>query len=261
MASCSDTEAHGQIYLYLNIVREVWHSVGWTWMFFCENSRVKKAQGISGRKCLAAPRTIKRENMHLFTLSKQRSITCLTWCTEHERHQRERIGRYEHTSSARNHHHPVKPRRQTVKWGQFRPQSSSHLIMSNRRVSYLLPDSFWENTWLTASSTVHFSSKPIWTYGIQLWGVASASNIQTLDRFQSKALRMTVDAPWYVPNTAIRSDLQIPTVKEEIRRYSSQYSARLSAHPNSLIVNRIELPDNRRLRRHLSNDLLTRFLV
>jgi hypothetical protein len=31
--------------------------------------------------------------------------------------------------------------------------------------------------------------------------------------------------------------LQIPTVKEEIRRYSSQYSARLSTLPNDLIVN------------------------
>jgi hypothetical protein len=31
-------------------------------------------------------------------------------------------------------------------------------------------------------------------------------------------------------NTAIRRDLQIPTVKEEIRRYSSQYSAGLSAY-------------------------------
>jgi hypothetical protein len=39
---------------------------------------------------------------------------------------------------------------------------------------------------------------------------------------------MIVDAPWYVPNTAIRRDLQIPTVKEEIRRYISQCSARLS---------------------------------
>jgi hypothetical protein len=38
-------------------------------------------------------------------------------------------------------------------------------------------------------------------------------------------------------------------------RYSSQYSARLSAHPNDLTVNLIELPDNRRLRRHLPNDL------
>jgi hypothetical protein len=45
---------------------------------------------------------------------------------------------------------------------------------------------------------------------------------------------MIMDAPWYVPNTVIRRDLQTPTVKEEIRRYSSQYSARLRAHtPNS----------------------------
>jgi hypothetical protein len=53
----------------------------------------------------------------------------------------------------------------------------------------------------------------------------------------------------------------IPTVKEEIRLYSSQYSSRLSAHPNDLTVTLIELPDNRRLRRHLPNDLPTRFLV
>jgi hypothetical protein len=56
-----------------------------------------------------------------------------------------------------------------------------------------------------------------------------------------------MDAPWYVLITVIRRDLQTPTVKEEIRRYSSQYSARLSAHPNGLIVNLIELPDNKRL--------------
>jgi hypothetical protein len=43
-----------------------------------------------------------------------------------------------------------------------------------------------------------------------------------LERFQSKTLRMIVDAPWYVPNAVIRRDLQIPTVKEEIQRYSSQ---------------------------------------
>jgi hypothetical protein len=55
---------------------------------------------------------------------------------------------------------------------------------------------------------------------------------------------MIVDAPWYVPNAAFRRDLQIPTVKEEIRRYSSQHSARPSAHPNDLIVNLIELPDS-----------------
>jgi hypothetical protein len=50
----------------------------------------------------------------------------------------------------------------------------------------------------------------------------------------------TVDAPWYVPNTVIRRDLQTPSAKEEIRRYSYQYSARLSAHPNGLVENLVE---------------------
>jgi hypothetical protein len=78
---------------------------------------------------------------------------------------------------------------------------------------------------------------------------------------QSKDLLMILDEVWYVPNTAIRTDLQTPTIKEEIR-YSFQYSARLSAHHNGLMVNLIELPDNnRRLRKHLPNDLPTRFLV
>jgi hypothetical protein len=57
------------------------------------------------------------------------------------------------------------------------------------------------------------------------------SNIEILKRFQPKALRMIVDAPLYVPNTVIRRDLQIPTVKEEIRRYSSPQ--RTSKLPNS----------------------------
>jgi hypothetical protein len=59
--------------------------------------------------------------------------------------------------------------------------------------------------------------KPIWTYGIQLWGTASTSNIDIPERFQPKALRMIVDAPWDVANTLIRQDLQIPSVKEEIK--------------------------------------------
>jgi hypothetical protein len=57
--------------------------------------------------------------------------------------------------------------------------------------------------------------KPIWTYGIQLWGTASTSNIEILERFQSKALSIIIDAPWYVPNNHIRRDLQMTSVKKK----------------------------------------------
>lgn len=52
---------------------------------------------------------------------------------------------------------------------------------------------------------------PVWTYGIQLWGSASNSNIEILERFQAKVLRIIVNAPWYVTNEIIRRDLNIKT--------------------------------------------------
>jgi hypothetical protein len=43
---------------------------------------------------------------------------------------------------------------------------------------------------------------------------------------------LIVNVPWYVPNSVIRKDLRIPSVKEEISRFSSHYAVRLHAHPN-----------------------------
>jgi hypothetical protein len=71
---------------------------------------------------------------------------------------------------------------------------------------------------------------------IQLWGTTSNSSIEILERFQSKVLRLIVDAPWYVSNSIIRNDLQVPTVKEEISRFSSHYNVRNSEHPIELIA-------------------------
>jgi hypothetical protein len=50
--------------------------------------------------------------------------------------------------------------------------------------------------------------------------------MKILERFQYKSLRTIMTRLWHVPNTVIRKDPQTATVKEEIRRYSSQYSAR-----------------------------------
>jgi hypothetical protein len=37
--------------------------------------------------------------------------------------------------------------------------------------------------------------KPVWTYGMQLWGCASKSNTQRIQRYQKKVLRGMVNAP------------------------------------------------------------------
>jgi hypothetical protein len=92
----------------------------------------------------------------------------------------------------------------------------------------------------------------------QLWGTSN-SNIEILERFQSKVLRLIVDAPWYVSNYFIRKDLQIPTVKKEISRFSSLYAVRLRAHTSELIATLTEPPIHKRLRRYWPYDLLIRF--
>jgi len=76
--------------------------------------------------------------------------------------------------------------------------------------------------------------KPIWTYGVQLWGSASNSNIQTLKRFQSKVLRIITEAPWYVPNAVIKRDLKVLPVRQEVHNYIVTYRQRLDDHPNGL---------------------------
>jgi hypothetical protein len=60
--------------------------------------------------------------------------------------------------------------------------------------------------------------KPVLTYGIQLWGCANKSNIQRIQKFQSKVLRGIVDAPWYARNSDNHRDVGIRMVIAEIMR-------------------------------------------
>ena len=102
--------------------------------------------------------------------------------------------------------------------------------------------------------------KPIWTYGIELWGTASNSNIEILERFQSKVLRAIVNAPFYVRNTTISNDLQICSVTEEIVTSSRNYHNRLAKHPNTLINRMLNNGESiRRLKRFKPTDLPNRF--
>ena len=91
--------------------------------------------------------------------------------------------------------------------------------------------------------------KPIWTYGIQLWGTASASNVSKLQRRQSNILRSITGAPWYIRNANIHKDLNILTVEEEIKKLCRKYLNKLSEHPNNLARQLLLFGGHDRLRR------------
>jgi GTPase SAR1 family protein len=90
--------------------------------------------------------------------------------------------------------------------------------------------------------------KPIWTYGIQLWGCTSPTNVSIIQRFQNKVLRNIVDAPWYIRNSDLHRDLEMVTVTEEIRRFAKKHEERLHQHVN---VEAIQLLDVHGLTRRL----------
>jgi hypothetical protein len=100
----------------------------------------------------------------------------------------------------------------------------------------------------------------VWAYGIQLWGSAANSNLEILERFQLKVLRIIVNAPWFIPNHIIARHLQMKTVKSEIRGNCVNYNKRLATHPNALENQPLTKTNTqRRLKRYITYDLITRF--
>jgi hypothetical protein len=69
--------------------------------------------------------------------------------------------------------------------------------------------------------------RPVWSYGIQLWGCASESNIQVIQCYQNKVLKCIVNAPWYVHNSDLHRDLGIETVADIIAKFANSHAKRL----------------------------------
>jgi hypothetical protein len=91
---------------------------------------------------------------------------------------------------------------------------SSEFLTTSREVPGSIPGLSWEFSlaWEDPHSEhgqgIMFKAPPgtprsyitsVWTYGIELWGCASHSNIEII-RYQSKLLRTITNAPRYVTN-------------------------------------------------------------
>lgn len=99
--------------------------------------------------------------------------------------------------------------------------------------------------------------KPIWTYGIQLWGCTCRSNRLMIERFQNKVLRCIVDAPWYVRNDDLHRDLGIESVKDCISRFATAHQKRLKDHINPEATHLLRIDDMlRRLKRVKPHELI-----
>lgn len=102
--------------------------------------------------------------------------------------------------------------------------------------------------------------KPIWTYGLQLWGNAKKSNLNKIQAFQNMTLRKLFNAPPYISNHTLHLDCNLNTIHDEAKRFYKKFHNCLSSHSNPLIKNlsSLTIPGSppRRLKRKWCRDLL-----
>ena len=60
--------------------------------------------------------------------------------------------------------------------------------------------------------------KPIWTYGVPLWGTVAMSHINKIEIEQAKILRTIVNAPWYVRTKFQQSKRKFPDMQKSIKK-------------------------------------------
>jgi len=77
----------------------------------------------------------------------------------------------------------------------------------------------------------------MWTYGLQLWENDKKSNLSKIQTFQNLALRKLLNAPHYVSNHTIHSDLKMSLVHDEEKMYYKRFHLRLLSNPNPLARN------------------------
>ena len=96
--------------------------------------------------------------------------------------------------------------------------------------------------------------KPVCTYGIELWGCATKSNIAVIQRYQSILLRTITNAPRYVAYQTLHSDLHIPHVRTVFRERTATHHTTLDSYPNPLMETLFHPPKNRRFKRRWTFD-------
>ena len=158
----------------------------------------------------------------------------------------------------------VVPQAETVKYLRLhfdkRLTWKNHVAMKRKQLELKTREIYWlivkhsplslENKLLIYKTVL----KPVWTYGIELWGCDTKSNIAVIQRYQSKLLSTITNAPWYVSNQTLHSDLHIPHVRTVFRERTATHHTTLDSHPNPLIEPLVHPPNNRRLKRRWTSD-------
>ncbi|GFR15640.1 probable RNA-directed DNA polymerase from transposon X-element [Trichonephila clavata] len=78
--------------------------------------------------------------------------------------------------------------------------------------------------------------QPLLTYGCPIWGMAAQTHLRELQVVQNIALRLTLNAPQYIPRKYIHADLKISPLHARIRELASSFFQNFPNHCNYTIA-------------------------
>jgi hypothetical protein len=138
---------------------------------------------------------------------------------------------------------------------------AQHLDKKRKQIDLKVKDLYWvigRKSASLESKVLLYKTiiKPIWTYGIELWGCASKSHIAKMQRTQSKILRLITNAPWYVTNHNLHDDLKVPFIKDAIQEKIINHHDKLGNHSNPILQPLLEQQQRRRLNKLWPADII-----
>jgi hypothetical protein len=129
---------------------------------------------------------------------------------------------------------------------QTRKEKRKQIHLKTKEITWLIGRKSHltlENKLLIYKAVMKF----IWSYGLELWGCASKSNIVIVERDQSKILRAIANTPVYVKKS-YSTDFNIPYVCEVTHERIDKHHKILEAHPYPLLEPLLQSINTRRLK-------------
>lgn len=77
--------------------------------------------------------------------------------------------------------------------------------------------------------------RPMMTHGAPVWAFAAKTNKYKMAVLQNKVLRIITNAPWFIRNSQLRSDLKIPSICDYIKLRAEKLFTNAESHENPLI--------------------------
>lgn len=98
--------------------------------------------------------------------------------------------------------------------------------------------------------------RPLITYACQIWGVASDTQMEKIQRFQNRMLRLIAKAPWFLRNRQIHYELGILTIKEYVKKTTKHFFENMEFSASANYYQLGQRSRHTRLKKRLPQDLL-----